>query len=151
MNTPVAKIKLAPGNIGFYDSYTGINLTLNSPEALVYNNYETRGIRNAIKAGKIRLLGGSLPSSNLNIKKKEPILKGVKTRKEKQVKKEEIKREEVKPSTAKTQAKPVNAIKEQPKPATNPVATKPVSTPATTTAAKDNKSAEKDKAEKKDK
>lgn len=62
MTQPIAKIKLAPGNVGWYDSLTNIVLTKASPEAFVYPNKNTINIKQAIKEGKVLLKEGSLSS-----------------------------------------------------------------------------------------
>ena len=66
MAKPIAKIKLAQGNVGFYDSLTNIRLTKAAPEAIVYSESNVANIKKAIKEGKVVLKEGSL--SSLQIK-----------------------------------------------------------------------------------
>lgn len=74
MAQPIAKIKLAPGNVGFYDSLTGVRLTKASPEAIIYSGKNVSNIKKAIQEGKISLKEGSLSSClNQHIYKKENI------------------------------------------------------------------------------
>lgn len=62
MTEPIAKIKLAPGNVGWYDSLTNIVLTKAQPEAIVYSGKNVINIKKAIKEGKVLLQEGSLSS-----------------------------------------------------------------------------------------
>lgn len=62
MTQPIAKIRLARGNVGFYDSLTNIILTKAAPEAIVYSGKNTANIKKAIKEGKVVLKEGSLSS-----------------------------------------------------------------------------------------
>lgn len=72
MAQPIAKVKLAPGNVGFYDSLTGVRLTKSSPEAIIYSGKNISNIKKAIQEGKISLKEGTLSScSNQHIYKKE--------------------------------------------------------------------------------
>ena len=66
MAKPIAKIRLAQGNVGFYDSLTNIRLTKAAPEAIVYSESNVANIKKAIKEGKVVLKEGSL--SSLQIK-----------------------------------------------------------------------------------
>ena len=70
MAKPIAKIRLAQGNVGFYDSLTNIRLTKAAPEAIVYSENNVANIKKAIKEGKVVLKEGSLSSLQI-----EPIYK----------------------------------------------------------------------------
>ena len=70
MAKPIAKIRLAQGNVGFYDSLTNIRLTKAAPEAIVYSESNVANIKKAIKEGKVVLKEGSLSSLQI-----EPIYK----------------------------------------------------------------------------
>ena len=70
MAKPIAKIRLAQGNVGFYDSLTSIRLTKAAPEAIVYSESNVANIKKAIKEGKVVLKEGSLSSLQI-----EPIYK----------------------------------------------------------------------------
>ena len=56
----IAKITLAPGQIGFHDELTGITLTVGHPQADIHAGMNTHYIKQAIKDNKITLLYGSL-------------------------------------------------------------------------------------------
>lgn len=60
MREPIAKIALCPGQVGYYDEYSRIHLTLGKPEAVVYSGTNCAQIRRSIKAGTIRLVSGTL-------------------------------------------------------------------------------------------
>ena len=60
MREPIAKIALAPGQVGYYDQYSRIHLTLGKPEAIIYSGTNCAQIRRSIKAGTIRLVSGTL-------------------------------------------------------------------------------------------
>lgn len=62
MKRAIAKIKLAPGNAGWYDPLTNIYLTLSKKECFVYNDQDITNIRKAIKQNKLVLKEGRLPS-----------------------------------------------------------------------------------------
>lgn len=56
----IAKIKLAPGKVGFYDHLSNIHLTLGSPTAYVPSGTNCAALRRNLKAGLIELLEGTL-------------------------------------------------------------------------------------------
>ena len=60
MKEPIARIALAPGQVGYYDEYSRIYLTIGTPEATIYSGTNCAQIRRSIKSGRIRLLSGSL-------------------------------------------------------------------------------------------
>lgn len=70
MAQPIAKIRLALGNVGFYDSLTGVRLTKADPEGTIYSGKNTANIKKAIREGKVVLKEGSLSSLQV-----EPVLK----------------------------------------------------------------------------
>lgn len=59
MQEVIAIIELAPGNVGWYDSLTGIHLSLTKKTAYIYKNFNVTNIREAIKEGKIKIITGS--------------------------------------------------------------------------------------------
>ena len=61
MKKIIASIKLAPGNRGYFDPLTGINLTISNSIGYIYEDYDISNIRKAIKEGKIKIVGGNLP------------------------------------------------------------------------------------------
>lgn len=56
----IAKIKLSPGKVGFYDHLSNIHLTLGSPTAYVPSGTNCAALRRNLKAGLIELLEGTL-------------------------------------------------------------------------------------------
>lgn len=58
----IAVIALAPGQCGFHDSISGIRLSLAEKEAKVTAGMNTTGLVEAVKAGKITVVSGSLGS-----------------------------------------------------------------------------------------
>lgn len=55
----IAEIKLAPGEIGYYDDYSRIYLTSTKPSAYIYAGTNCTQIKHSIKAGRLRLVNGS--------------------------------------------------------------------------------------------
>lgn len=64
MKKTVAIVKLAPGNSGFFDSLTGLHLSLGNSIGYVCDNDDTTNIRRALKDNKLILTGGALPPVN---------------------------------------------------------------------------------------
>ena len=62
MKRAIAKIRLAPGNAGWFDPLTNIYLTLSKKECFVYNDQDISNIRKAVKENKLVLKEGKLPS-----------------------------------------------------------------------------------------
>lgn len=56
----IATIKLAPGNVAFYDEYTKIHLTLSNPYAKIYEGMNLKRIKASVKYGTLRVVVGSL-------------------------------------------------------------------------------------------
>lgn len=77
MKRAIAKIKLAPGNAGWFDPLTNIYLTLSKKECFVYNDQDVSNIRKAIKQNKLVLKEGRLPSP-VSEEKKETVKKSIK-------------------------------------------------------------------------
>ena len=63
MKKIVASIKLAPGNRGYFDPLTGINLSLSNNMGYVRQCDDVTNIRKDIRNGKIKIVGGQLPPS----------------------------------------------------------------------------------------
>lgn len=61
-----ATIKLAPGQCGFYDEVSGILLSMDKKEVKVNSGVNTAGLIEAVKAGKIIVVSGSLDSETTN-------------------------------------------------------------------------------------
>lgn len=71
----LAKITLAPGQIGFHDTLSNIHLTVANPTAVVPVGANTEHLKEAVKDGKILLLTGTLSSTlkHREVKPKESI------------------------------------------------------------------------------
>ena len=71
----LAKITLAPGQIGFHDALSNIHLTVTNPTAVVPVSANTEHLKEAVKDGKILLLTGTLSSilKHREVKPKESI------------------------------------------------------------------------------
>lgn len=71
----LAKITLAPGQIGFHDALSNIHLTVANPTAVVPIGANTEHLKEAVKDGKILLLTGTLSSTlkHREVKPKESI------------------------------------------------------------------------------
>ena len=57
---PIAKIRLASGEVGYYDDYSRIYLSVANPEAYIYPGTNLFQIKRSIKSGRLRLIEGSL-------------------------------------------------------------------------------------------
>ena len=68
MKKIIASIKLAPGNRGFFDPLTGINLKSNKL-GYIYEGDDVTNIRKAIREGKLKIVGGKIPPA-IHIKPK---------------------------------------------------------------------------------
>lgn len=120
MKKITASIKLAPGNRGFFDPITGINLNLSNSIGYIHEDDDTANIRKAIREGKILIVGGQLPPA-INIKsiqKEKKVIKKKEEIKPVEVKKEEAKKfkkqKEIK-STKKIEKKEDIIVAEEPK------------------------------------
>ena len=111
MKKIIASIKLAPGNRGYFDPLTGINLTISNSIGYIREDDDISNIRKAIREGKIKIVGGQLPPAINNIK---PVKEA---KKEKPVKIKEEKIEIIIPvAENKKQLKTTTAIKKKEEP-----------------------------------
>ena len=116
MKKIIASIKLAPGNRGYFDPLTGINLTISNSIGYIREDDDISNIRKAIREGKIKIVGGQLPPAINNIK---PVKEA---KKEKPVKIKEEKIEIIIPvAENKKQPKTTTAIKKKEEPKEDPV------------------------------
>lgn len=94
MKRAIAKIRLAPGNAGWFDPLTNIYLTLSKKECFVYNDQDVSNIRKAIKENKLVLKEGKLPSpvseDSKEVVKAKPVKKHAKPKKDKVIEKVEV-------------------------------------------------------------
>ena len=115
MKKIIASIKLAPGNRGYFDPLTGINLTISNSIGYIREDDDISNIRKAIREGKIKIVGGQLPPAINNIK---PVKEA---KKEKPVKIKEEKIEIIIPvAENKKQPKTTIAIKKKEEPKIEP-------------------------------
>lgn len=63
-NKIIAVVKLAPGNIGWYDELTGIHLTISRSTANVYSGSNTTNLTKALRERVIELVKGSFIEGN---------------------------------------------------------------------------------------
>ena len=70
MATVIAEIRLAPGEVGYYDDYSRIYLNASRPTAKIYAGMNTVQIRKSIRSGRLRLISGSLSPSAAPINEK---------------------------------------------------------------------------------
>lgn len=56
---PIATIKLAPGEAGYYDEYSRIYLSSTNPVTTIYSGTNCTQIKKSIKSGRLRLVSGS--------------------------------------------------------------------------------------------
>ena len=115
MKKIIASIKLAPGNRGYFDPLTGINLTISNSIGYIREDDDISNIRKAIRESKIKIVGGQLPPAINNIK---PVKEA---KKEKPVKIKEKKIEIIIPvAENKKQPKTTTAIKKKEEPKIEP-------------------------------
>lgn len=65
MSKIIARVRLAPGNVGYYDDLSKIYLTLSRPEANVYDYMNTTRLIKSVQSKTILLVAGSLNTSLL--------------------------------------------------------------------------------------
>ena len=96
-NKIIAVVKLAPGNIGWYDALTGIHLTISRPMAAVYSGSNTTNLTKGLREREIELVNGSLIEGN-----QEPTMNSTPLNTMVVDIKEEVKTEEAKTKTVKS-------------------------------------------------
>ena len=74
MKKIIASVKLAPGNRGFFDPLTGINLKSNKL-GYIYEGDDVTNIRKAIREGKLKIVGGKIPPAIHIEPKTKPVCK----------------------------------------------------------------------------
>lgn len=74
----IAEIRLAPGEVGYYDDYSRIYLNSARPTAKIYAGTNTTQIRKSIRSGRLRLISGSLNAAPAKAEPK-PVKPEVKT------------------------------------------------------------------------
>lgn len=73
---PIATIKLAPGEAGYYDEYSRIYLSSTRPDAVIYSGTNCTQIKRSIKSGRLRLVSGGFdkPVTEPIIEEQTPIV-----------------------------------------------------------------------------
>lgn len=72
---PIATIKLAPGEAGYYDEYSRIYLSSTRPDAVIYSGTNCTQIKRSIKSGRLRLVSGGFdkPVTESVIEQQPPV------------------------------------------------------------------------------
>lgn len=76
MKKIIASVKLAPGNRGFFDPLTGINLKSNKL-GYIYEGDDVTNIRKAIREGILKIVGGKIPPAIHIEPKTKPVCKAI--------------------------------------------------------------------------
>ena len=141
MRKPIAKIRIAAGNPGWYDSLTNIHLTIARPTAFVYEGQNVTNVKNAIRHRIVSLIEGDLEPISSEIKEtpeveevrdvietpvvkeqqqpkkqkvvKEETVKEEVVKQEEQPKQEEVKEQEVKVEEQQQEVKAEEVVKEE--------------------------------------
>lgn len=66
MREVIATIMLCPGQSGYYDDYSNIYLTQSNPVKKIYAGTNCTQLSRSVKAGRLKILSGSLVQSNTN-------------------------------------------------------------------------------------
>lgn len=136
MRKPIANIRIAAGNPGWYDSLTNIHLTIARPTAFVYEGQNVTNVKNAIRHRIVSLIEGDLEPISSKIKEtpeveevrdviETPVVKEEQqqpkqqkvvkeeTVKEEQPKQEKVKEQEVKVEEQQQEVKAEEVVKEE--------------------------------------
>lgn len=73
MRIKIAEIRLAPGQVGFYDELTNIHLTLSRPFATVYQGMNTSRLQQSVNSGRLILVQGSLKPEPISLAAEEAV------------------------------------------------------------------------------
>lgn len=82
MRIKIAELRLAPGQVGFYDELTNIHLTLTRPFASVYQGMNTSRLQQSVNSGRLILVSGSLRPAPVKASEEvavEPVVAKAKT------------------------------------------------------------------------
>lgn len=110
---PIATIKLAPGEAGYYDEYSRIYLSSTRPDAVIYSGTNCTQIKRSIKSGRLRLVSGGFdkPVTEPVVEQQTPII--TEEVKEVPVQEEEVKTEEEVAPTIVTEEQAPKEVKEE--------------------------------------
>lgn len=110
---PIATIKLAPGEAGYYDEYSRIYLSSTRPDAVIYSGTNCTQIKRSIKSGRLRLVSGGFdkPVTEPVVEQQIPVI--TEEVKEVPVQEEEVKTEEEVAPTIVTEEQAPEEVKEE--------------------------------------
>lgn len=110
---PIATIKLAPGEAGYYDEYSRIYLSSTRPDAVIYSGTNCTQIKRSIKSGRLRLVSGGFdkPVTEPVVEQQTPII--TEEVKEVPVQEEKAKTEEEVAPTIVTEEQAPEEVKEE--------------------------------------
>lgn len=60
MSKKIAEVRLAPGEVGYYDDYSRIYLNTSRTNADIFEDTNIKQIRKSVRSGRLRLVSGSL-------------------------------------------------------------------------------------------
>lgn len=110
---PIATIKLAPGEAGYYDEYSRIYLSSTRPDAVIYSGTNCTQIKRSIKSGRLRLVSGGFdkPVTEPVVEQQTPVI--TEEVKEVPIQEEEVKTEEEVAPTIVTEEQVPEEVKEE--------------------------------------
>lgn len=110
---PIATIKLAPGEAGYYDEYSRIYLSSTRPDAVIYSGTNCTQIKRSIKSGRLRLVSGGFdkPVTEPVVEQQTPVI--TEEVKEVPIQEEEVKTEEEVAPTIVTEEQAPEEVKEE--------------------------------------
>ena len=106
-NTIIAQVKLASGEVGYYDDYSRLYLTISNPIGVIYSGMNLTQIKHSVKSGRLKLISGSLYGEATKPVKVETPVKTEPVKPVEEPKKEESVVEEVKPTEEVVEPTPV--------------------------------------------
>lgn len=110
-NTIIAQVKLASGEVGYYDDYSRLYLTISNPIGVIYSGMNLTQIKHSVKSGRLKLISGSLYAEATKPVKVETPVKTEPVKPVEEPKKEEPVVEEVKPVEEVTE--PTSVVEEE--------------------------------------
>ena len=70
MRDLIAVVKLARGEVGYFDDITRTHLTLSNPYAKIYKGMNTKNIKMSVHSGRLELVSGSFEPETDSVKAK---------------------------------------------------------------------------------
>ena len=116
MSKPMAIVRLARGEVGFFDPLTRIHLNISSPQAVITPGMNVKNIKRSVRSGRLLLISGSLEPEVIKKDAPAPTKKVEAVKKEEPKKETPKKKEEVTPAETKKEEpeKPAEEKKEEP-------------------------------------